>query len=119
MHQQLIASKNIMGKEEIACNKQFLLFPQSFLLNQKSVSPFVNIFNIISLFHPELQEPKNGLSISNKCCQSRQTNSFSFSPNSELQQIKNICRSNRYSSNQIDIADQIDIAQTLILTECS
>ena len=25
--------KNIVGKEEIACNEQFLLFPQCFLLN--------------------------------------------------------------------------------------
>ena len=32
-----------MEKEEIACNEQFLLFQQCFLLNQKIVSPFVNI----------------------------------------------------------------------------
>ena len=30
--------ENIAGKEEIACNEQFLLFPQCFLLNQVIVS---------------------------------------------------------------------------------
>ena len=47
-------------KEEIACNKQFLLFPQCFVLNQKIVSPFVNIF-VISLFAAELEEPEIGM----------------------------------------------------------
>ena len=47
-----------MGKEEIARNEQFLLFPQFFLLNQKIVSQFVNIFYIKSLFAAELEEPK-------------------------------------------------------------
>ena len=51
-----------MGKEETARNEQFLLFPQYFLLNQKSVSPFVNIYDIISLFAAELEEPKIGIS---------------------------------------------------------
>ena len=50
-----------MGKEEIARNEQFLLFPQCFLLNQKIVSPFVNIFDIISLFTAELEEPNNDM----------------------------------------------------------
>ena len=50
-----------MGKGEIARNEQFLLFPQRFLLNQKIVSPFVNIFDM-SLFAPELEEPKIGIS---------------------------------------------------------
>ena len=50
-----------MGKEEIAHNEQFLLFPQGFLLNQKIVSPFVNIFDIISLFAAELEEPEIGM----------------------------------------------------------
>ena len=49
-----------MGKGEIAHNKQFLLFPQCFLLNQIIVSPFVHIFDI-SLFAPELEEPKIGI----------------------------------------------------------
>ena len=53
-----------MGKAEIARNEQFLLFPQCFLLNQKIVSPFVNIFDIISLFAAELEETK--ISISGK-----------------------------------------------------
>ena len=47
-----------MGKEEIARNEQFLLFPQCFLLNHKIVSPFVNIYDIISLYAAELEEPK-------------------------------------------------------------
>ena len=51
-----------MGKEEIARNEQFLLFLQCFLLNQKIVSPFVNVFDIISLFAAELEEPKIGIS---------------------------------------------------------
>ena len=62
MHQQQTAFENIVGKEEIAHNEQFLLFPQCFLLNQKIVSPFVNIFDIISLLAAELEEPKIGLS---------------------------------------------------------
>ena len=32
-HQQQTAFENIVGKEEIAHNEQFLLFPQCFLLN--------------------------------------------------------------------------------------
>ena len=51
-----------MGKEEIAHNEQFLLFPQCFLLNQKIISPFVYIYDIISLFAAELEEPKIGIS---------------------------------------------------------
>ena len=51
-----------MGKGEIACKKQFLLFPQCFLLNQIIVSPFVHIFGIITLFAAEFEEPKIGIS---------------------------------------------------------
>ena len=54
--------ENIVGKEEIARNEKFLLFPQRYLLNQKIISPFVNIYDIISLFVAELEEPKIGLS---------------------------------------------------------
>ena len=53
--------ENIAGKGEIARNEQFLLFPQCFLLNQIIVSPFVQIFYIISLFAAELEEPKIGI----------------------------------------------------------
>ena len=60
MLQQQTAFENIVGKEEIARNEQFLLFPQCFLPNQKIVSPFVNIFDIISLFATEIEEPKIG-----------------------------------------------------------
>ena len=61
-HQQQTGFKNIVGKEEIARNKQFLPFPQCFLLNQIIVSLFVHIFDIISLFDTELEEPKIGIS---------------------------------------------------------
>ena len=61
-HQQQTDFKNIVGKEEIARNEQFLLFSQCFLFNQKIMSPFVHIFDIISLFAAELEEPKNGIS---------------------------------------------------------
>ena len=49
------------GKKEIARNEQFLLFPQCFLLNQKIISLFINIYDIISLFAAELEEPKIGM----------------------------------------------------------
>ena len=61
MHQQQTAFENIVGKEEIAHNEQFLLFPQCFLFNQKIISPFVSIYDIISLFAAELEEPKIGM----------------------------------------------------------
>ena len=54
MHQQQTAFVNIVGKEEIAHNKQ------CFLLNQKVISLFVNIYDIISLLPTELEEPKIG-----------------------------------------------------------
>ena len=62
MHQQQTAFENIVGKGEIAYNEQFLLFPQYFLLNQMIVSPFVSIFDIISLFAADLEVPKIGIS---------------------------------------------------------
>ena len=61
-HQQQTAFENIVGKEEIAHYKQFLLFPRCLLLNQITVSPFVHIFDIISLFAAEFEEPKIGIS---------------------------------------------------------
>ena len=61
MHQQQTAFKNIVGKKEIACNKQFLLFPQCFLLDQKLVFQFANVYDITSLFANELEEPKIGM----------------------------------------------------------
>ena len=51
-----------MGKGEIARSEQFLLIPQCFQLNQIFVFPFVHIFDIISLFAIELEEPKIGVS---------------------------------------------------------
>ena len=47
-----------MGKKEIARNEQFLLLPQCFLLNPIIVSPFIPIFDIVSLFAAELEETK-------------------------------------------------------------
>ena len=47
-----------MGKEEIARDEQFLLFPECFLFSQKIVSPFVNIYGIISSFAAESEELK-------------------------------------------------------------
>ena len=58
MHQQQTAFENIVKKEEIARNEQFLLFPQCFQLNQITVSPFVHIFDTMSLFVAEFEEPK-------------------------------------------------------------
>ena len=52
------AFKNIVGKREIARSEKFLLFPQCFLLNQIIVSLFVHIFDIISSFAAELEDPK-------------------------------------------------------------
>ena len=46
----------------IAHNEQFLLLPQCFLINEIIVSPFVHIFDIISLFAAKLQKPKIGIS---------------------------------------------------------
>ena len=60
MHQQQTPFENSAGKEEIAGNEQFLLYPQSFLLNQEIVSPFVNSFDFISLFAAESEEPEIG-----------------------------------------------------------
>ena len=46
---------------EIAPDEQFLLFPQCFLLDQKIVSLFVDISDIISLFAAELEDQKIGI----------------------------------------------------------
>ena len=62
MYQQQATFENIVGKEEIARNEQFLLFPQYFLLNQIIVSPFVHILTSLSLSAAELEEPKIGIS---------------------------------------------------------
>ena len=57
-----------MGKGEIARNKQFFLFH----LNKIIVSPFDHVFDIISLFAAEFEEPKigilgKGLRVRGKC----------------------------------------------------
>ena len=56
------AFESIVGKGDIAHNQQFLLFPQCFLLNQIIVSPFVDIFDIISFVVAVLEKPKAGIS---------------------------------------------------------
>ena len=61
MHQQQTAFENIVGKGEIARNEQFLVFPQCFQFYQITVSPFVHIFELVSLFAVELEEPKSGI----------------------------------------------------------
>ena len=61
-HQEQTTFENIVGKGEIAHNEQFLLLPQCFLLYQISVSTFVHIFVVISLFVVELEESKIGVS---------------------------------------------------------
>ena len=60
-HKQWRAFENIVENGEIARKEQFLLFPHFFLLNQIIVSPFVHIFDIISLFATELEDPKIGI----------------------------------------------------------
>ena len=60
MHQQQTAFGNIVGKEEIARNEQFLLFPQCFLLS-KILSPFDYTFDITPLLAAESEEPKFGI----------------------------------------------------------
>ena len=60
--QQQKASENIVKKGVIAHNEQFLLSPQCFLLNQIIVFPFVQIFDIISVFAAEFGKPKIGIS---------------------------------------------------------
>ena len=60
-HEQQTVFENVVVKGEIACYEQFLFFPQCFLLNQIIVSPFVHIFDIMSLFAAELEESKIGI----------------------------------------------------------
>ena len=62
MHQQQTAFENIVGKGEIARSEQFLLCQQCFPINQIIVSPFVHIFDIISLSAAEFEESEIGIS---------------------------------------------------------
>ena len=50
MHQQLTAFENIVGKEEIARNERFLLFPQYFLLKSENYIPHLSIFMTLHLY---------------------------------------------------------------------
>ena len=58
MHPKETAFENVVGKGKIVRNEQFLLYPQCFLLSDMIVLSFVHIFDIISLFAAELEEPK-------------------------------------------------------------
>ena len=83
MQQHQTAFENIVGKGEIALNAQFLLFPQCFLLNQITVSSFVHIFDIVSLFAAEMEEPKidisgRGLILSSRTSCFQQSNLYSI-----------------------------------------
>ena len=60
MHQQQTAFENIVGKEEIAHNEQFLLFPQCFLVNQIIVPHLSIFFYIKFLFAGQSEKPKIG-----------------------------------------------------------
>ena len=55
------AFENIVGKGEIARSEQFLYFPQYFLLKRITLSQFVHIFDIISLFAALFEKPKIGI----------------------------------------------------------
>ena len=57
MHQQQTAFKNIVGKEETS---NFFFFPKIFSTHSDNCTPFVNMFDIISLLAAELEEPKIG-----------------------------------------------------------
>ena len=57
-YQQQTAFENIVGKEEIAHNEQFLLFPQCFLLNRTIVP---KLFIFLTSYAAELEEPKIGI----------------------------------------------------------
>ena len=61
MHQQYTGFENIVGKEQIAHNEQFHLFPQCFLLSQKIASPSVNFSDFIPLFAAKMEKPKTGM----------------------------------------------------------
>ena len=61
-HSSTTAFENIVGKGEIVQNEQFLFFSQCFLINQITVTPFVDIFDITSLFAAEFEKPKIGIS---------------------------------------------------------
>ena len=66
MHQQQTAFENIVGKGEIARNKQFLLFPQCFQLNQIIVHLFMFLKFYVHLLlnckKPKIGVAGNGLS---------------------------------------------------------
>ena len=59
-HQQQTAFENIVGKEEIAHDEQFLLFPM-FSTQSENCIPICQYYDIIPLFAAELEEPKTGM----------------------------------------------------------
>ena len=59
MHQQQTVLKTLWEKKKLLITSNFF-FSTMFLLNQRIVSPFVNIYDI-SLFAAELEEPEIGM----------------------------------------------------------
>ena len=58
MHQQQTAFENIMGKQEIASNEQYLLFAQCFLLNLIIV-PHLSIFMTSYVIFCQIERVQN------------------------------------------------------------
>ena len=58
MHQQQTAFENTVRKKEIACNEQFLLFPQCFLLNRKL---YPHLSTCLTSYLYLLEAPKIGM----------------------------------------------------------
>ena len=72
-NQQQTAFENIVGKEEIARNEQFLPFPQCFLPNQITVSTFIHMgYHAIRIPHTSKPYSSIGTTVWSKSltCQS-------------------------------------------------
>ena len=62
MHKQQTAFENIVGKEEIARNEQFLLFTQCFSSIRKLYAHLSIFFTSYILFAADFEEPEIGIS---------------------------------------------------------
>ena len=58
-----ILRKHCGNRTNCSKKNKFLLYPQCFPLNQVTVPPFVHIFDIVSLFAAEFEEPEIGVSV--------------------------------------------------------
>ena len=95
--EKLLVMSNFSFSTYSAHNKQFLLFPHSFLLNKIIVSPFVHIFDILSLFAGVLKKPKLGISGKGSSNQVQSTDLWSNlthyqTTNFRLFQTERVCR---------------------------